>query len=374
MNGSVLPFRRALALTVFAVSLGLTVPMASPAIADEPDLAPVVAAMVDGVIIPEYGQFAAAAAGQAGAMKALCDDPQAENLAAAREGFASLVDGFARVEAMRFGPARAENRFEKLFFWPDRRSRGLRQVQDIIRTEDASALDAAQLAEKSVAVQGLLALDYALAGEGAEPALLKKGSFRCGYASAVSRRIATTAEQLYADWSGASGYGAELKNAGPDGHIYRTSGEALQEILRAAVEMLTIDRDFKIGRVIGASAAETRIQKAPLWRSGLWLRSVDGNLAFVEALFDGESLAGRLDEENQSLPRELRFELSQARKAIAEASGVMGRGNGDAEFGPEVFGLLKYATVPIHGAGDILESRLPQALGLTLGFNSLDGD
>jgi predicted lipoprotein len=42
--------------------------------------------------------------------------------------------------------------------------------------------------------------------------------------------------------------------------------------------------------------------------------------------------------------------------------------------GDEAHGLLKYATVPLHGAADILESRLPQALGLIIGFNSLDGD
>ncbi len=66
------------------------------------------------------------------------------------------------------GPAREDNRFERLFFWPDRRGRGLRQVQGILAEEDETATDPATLYQKSVAVQGLLALDFVLSGEGNE--------------------------------------------------------------------------------------------------------------------------------------------------------------------------------------------------------------
>jgi len=307
-------------------------------------------------------------------MEALCAEPGPDTLKSARVGFASLVAGFSRIEAMRFGPAREENRFERLFFWPDRRSRGLRQVEGIIREKDISALDAEQLAEKSVAVQGLLALDFALSDDGAEEALLRKESFRCGYALAISRRIAATANDLLADWDGPSGYGNQMKNAGPDQLVYRSSGEAMQEILRSASEMLTIDRDFKIGRVIGDHAADAKLKRAPFWRSSLWLDAIDGNIAFIEALFAGDTLAAKLDDENKSLPKELRFELEQVRKAIAEAGEHIELGAATDGIDDGAHGQLKYATVPLHGAADILESRLPQALGLIIGFNSLDGD
>lgn len=368
-------YRRRIRLAgAFAAALGAGFIPAPASFADEPDLAPVMAEMVDGVIIPAYARFASAADQEVSSVAALCSNPGKATLTSARDGFGTLVDGFSRVEAMRFGPAREENRFEKLFFWPDRRSRGLHQVEEIIRTEDPSAADAVQLADKSVAVQGLLALDYTLSDGEAEQALLSKGSFRCAYALAVAKRIAATAHDLHADWTGPSGYGAQLKDAGPEQHIYRSSGEAMQEVLRSAAEMLTIDRNFKIDRVIGEDVRETRIQRAPLWRSGLWLRTVDGNLAFVEALFDGDTLAGKLDEENETLPKELRFELDQARKAVAAAADLVAGYKGEGDFNEEAYGLLKYASVPIHGAADIVESRMPGALGLTLGFNSLDGD
>ncbi|WP_161973937.1 imelysin family protein [Hwanghaeella grinnelliae] len=347
---------------------------ASTASGDEIDLSPVLSEMVDGVIIPAYEKFVEVSEDEVIAIESLCAGPDEDTLKSARAGFATLVYGFSRIEAMRFGPAREENRFERLFFWPDRRSRGLRQVEGIIQEEDTSALDAGQLAEKSVAVQGLLALDFALSDDEAEEDLRRKGSFRCGYALAISRRIAATAKNLLADWSGPTGYGNQMKNAGPDQPVYRTSGEAMQEILRSASEMLTIDRDFKIARVIGEHAGEAKLKRAPFWRSSLWLRAIDGNIAFVEALFAGNTLAAKLDDENKTLPKELRFELEQARKAIADASEHVELGVATDGIGDKPHGLLKYATVPLHGAADILESRLSQALGLTIGFNSLDGD
>ncbi len=356
------------------MALGISMMTGQVATADEPDLSPVLTEMVDGVVIPTYEQFAAVSANEVMAVEALCTGPSPETLRIARAGFASLVDGFSRIEAMRFGPARDENRFEKLFFWPDRRGRGLRQVQEIILEENTTALDADQLAGKSVAVQGLLALDFALSDEGAGEALLRADSFRCGYALSVARRIAATAQELLADWTGPGGYGNQMKNAGPNQAIYRTSGEAMQEILRSTSEVLTIDREFKIARVIGDSAKQARLKRAPFWRSGLWLQALDANVAFVENLFAGRTLAAMLDDENQTLPKELRFELEQARKAIADASVSIGRGRGSGEVGEDAYAKLKYALVPLHGAADILESRLPQALGLVIGFNSLDGD
>lgn len=374
MNGFPWSCGRALVRWVFALALGAGTLTAPAGFADEPDLSPVLVEMVDGVIIPAYADFAAKADEEVLAVAALCNDPGENGLAAAREGFGLLVDGFSRVEALRVGPAREGNRFEKLFFWPDRRGRGLRQVEGLIRQRDPTALDADQLAGKSVAVQGLLALDFALSDDEAESALLQKGNYRCAYALALSRRIAATAHELHADWSGPAGYGNQMKNAGPDQLVYRSSGEAMQEILRAASEMLTIDRDFKIAGVIGGNRKETKVKKAPFWRSGLWLRAVDGNIAFVEALFAGDTLAAKLGDQNETLPKELRFELEQARKAVAKASGLPANDRDVAGFSEEAYGLLSYASAPLHGAADIVESRLPQALGLVLGFNSLDGD
>ena len=115
---------------------------------------------IERVIIPGYASLAAASGGLAVAMSGLCAAPSPAALAAARERFAGVVAAFSRVELFRFGPARESNRFERLFFWPDRRGRARRQVEALIARKDEAALEVAALRAKSVAVQGLLALEY----------------------------------------------------------------------------------------------------------------------------------------------------------------------------------------------------------------------
>lgn len=338
------------------------------------DLSAVVAEMVDNAILPAYQRFTIVSQKEVSAMVDLCADPDADTLSAARVAFADLVAGFATVEAMRFGPARDGNRFERLFFWPDRRSRGIRQVETILRERDVTASDASQLEQKSVAVQGILALEFALFNGTPDSELLERDSFRCRYALAVSQRVAATADELFDAWQRPGGFADQMKNPAKDQPIYRTHGEALQEILRSVAEVLTIGSEFKIGRVIGEDVKASRVKRAPLWRSGLWLSAISGNIAFVEALFFGPALADVLGEDNASLPSELLFELEQARRAVRDANQTWAERDADIALRQDEYDLLHYATLPLAGAATIVSERLPEALGLVIGFNSLDGD
>jgi predicted lipoprotein len=69
---------------------------------------------------------------------------------------------------IRFGPVTEENRLERILFWPDRKGIGLKQVQAAIAGEDATAADPQTLPGKSVAMQGLGALEFVLFGTGSD--------------------------------------------------------------------------------------------------------------------------------------------------------------------------------------------------------------
>ena len=374
MMGCLAHAAQAVMATLFVIGLWGSTGQMMAVRAEEPDLSSVVAEMVDGAILPAYDRFVATAGTEVVAIEALCETPNAETLSAARRGFAELVAGFAAIEAMRFGPAREGNRFERLFFWPDRRGRGLRQVETILLEQDEAALDAALLAQKSVAVQGVLALEFVLFNPGADGELVEPAGFRCGYARAISQRIAETAKELLLAWRQPGGFGEQMKNPNPEQPVYRSNGEALQEILRSAGEILSIDKDFKINRVIGKNLTAAKIKRAPLWRSRLWLRAISGNIAFVESLFAGPALSRVLDESQASLPDELLFELNQARRAVADANLSWAKVDEDIVLSQDEYDLLYYSTLPLNGAALIINTRLPEALGLVIGFNSLDGD
>ncbi|MEM8813900.1 MAG: imelysin family protein [Pseudomonadota bacterium] len=343
-----------------------------PAIASEPpDFGPVVERSV-AQLVQNYGALVEAATAQEEATKTLCEDPSQTGLQRARSQFADLVGAWAAVEMVRFGPAREANRYERLFFWPDRRGRGLRQVQKILATEDPTARTAEALGGKSVAVQGLPALEFVLFGTGSD-SLSTEGGFRCEYGGAIASRIATVSDEILAGWTKPDGYAAAMTDFGPDNPLYRSGGEAFQELLRAANEQIQIVRDLKIGAAIGDAPAEAKPKRAPLWRSNLTLPMIVSNMEAVETLLSEAALEGLLGSDDAWIARSVAFELRTAKSVVTELSGA------DPDWtvlvtDTKAHQRLAYTRIPLASVGMTLTEAMPGALGLILGFNSLDGD
>ncbi|MGX1097278.1 putative lipoprotein [Amorphus sp. MBR-141] len=334
---------------------------------------PAVERIISRVIVPSYDRLVDAARDEQTAIADLCAAPGDDTLQVARDRFADLVLAFSAVEPYRFGPARDDNRFERLFFWPDRRSIGQRQVQALLAEEDPSALEVDSLRAKSVAVQGLLALDYVIADDDAAALAEAPAGYRCHYAEAISGAILKTAEAIRDGWTAPDGYGALLIAAGPDNPVFRSHGEVVQDFLQAGREQLQVDRDMKILAVIGETPDDAKPKLAPFWRSGLVLPSLEANLQAIETLQEEGGLADLLPADAAFNAGSLRFQLSEASK-VFETLRESGRPWTEIAEDPAAHERLTYATIPITGALEILGARYPAALGLILGFNSLDGD
>lgn len=324
---------------------------------------------IETVIVPAHAAFAEVAAAQAATMERLCGAPAEPTLSDARTAFSKLVPAFSRIEPYRFGPAREDNRFERLFFWPDRRSRGLRQVQQLTASGDEAALAAEALRAKSVAVQGLLALEYVLFGADSATLAGPEAGYRCRYGQAVALAIRDNADALLRGWTAADGHGALMQQAGPDNPVYRTHGDAAQVLFQAAREQLQVVRDLKLRPALGKSADAPRPIRAPFWRSDLALVAMVANIDAVRDLLD----TGGLKALAAGAGKELEFELRQARRAI-ENQAQRGQPIAAILADAEGYDQIAYAIIPLDGAISILAERIPQYLGLVAGFNSLDGD
>lgn len=346
---------------------------AGPAVAQDADegghaFRPVVESLIAEVIVPAHAAFGAAAASEVDTVAALCAGPSAGRLASAREGFLSLADAFSRIEMFRFGPAREDNRIERLFFWPDRRGRGLQQVQGVLADEDESAASPDTLYAKSVALQGLPALEFVLFGTGSD-ALADEAGFRCRYAESIARVVAGIAAALEAEWRGP--FAALVAEAGPDSPAYRSHGEAFQDIIQAAAEQLEIINLYKIGPVLGDTPEAARPRRAPFWRSGATLPTILANLEGVGALLT-DDVAALLGEDGELVPS-AHFELRQAAGLLTPVADHPS-GFEQAARSPDGQRRMVAARYPIDGAHAILAERVPTALGLIAGFNAMDGD
>jgi len=332
-----------------------------------------VAIVLETVVIPSHKSFVGAASDTANSLVELCAKPGSETLEIARDRFAELVAAWANVELYRFGPARINNLHDRLFFWPDRRNRGLRQVLRLIATEDVSATDIASLKQKSVATQGLPALEFLLFGSGSETLAHAAGDYHCRYARAVARAIDDHAAALLVGWTASKGHAKAMTTAGPGNPIYQTPDEAVHELLRAATVQLEILRDLKLISMLGETPTKTKPHRAPFARSGLALSAMGGNIDAVLSLFANAGVPVLPVLVKDTYAASLRFELDQVRSLLAKLD-TDPRGWKDLLEVAQVQEKLRYVIYPLGGAIRILQQDFASALGLTLGFNAMDGD
>ena len=321
-------------------------------------------------VLPGYTAFHTASAAMRADMSALCDAPAPERLATAQGDFLALVSAWSAVELIRFGPVVQDNRLERILFWPDRKGIGLKQVQAAIAQKDPTATDPAMLSGKSVAMQGLGALEFVLFGTGYE-ALREAGeNYRCAYGRAIAGNLEQIAAAILAGWQAPDGIARAWANPAADNPLYRTDQEAMTEMLDVFVHGLEMVRDVRIGAFLGESADDDKPKQAIFWRSGGTAVSIAGDLSGAKDLFDAVDFTQLLPADSAWMAQSIGFEFANADRALSGLSGP------PAEFlaDPDKREKLVYVRLVTSSLSELFGSRLAPALGLTAGFSSLDGD
>lgn len=331
----------------------------------------VVTSIIDQQIIPDHRAFADAARQQQAAVSALCAAPGEAALTSAREDFRKTALAWSRIEWLSFGPARQGNRREILFFWPDNRGRGLRQVEDLAASTDAAQFADAAFANKSVSVKGLPALEYVLFGDGADT-LLSPGAVRCAFANAIAASVAATSQDLSSAWQGDKGYRQVILSAGPENAEFRNHKEALQKFLTAASEQVQIVSDLKLKPLLAERNGAFTPIAPPFSAAGIPFAAMSQNVDSAGAVFLNHA-SKLLPEAAAYRADSLRFEIEAIQRTLAE---LAAHDLPAAQLAQEkaTRDRLAYLALPLEGGHTLMSEVYPGALGLVMGFNSLDGD
>lgn len=324
---------------------------------------------IDGFVRPAYAAFATTAAAANKDTQALCAVPSPENLATARKSFENLVGAWSEIEIVRFGPVTEQNRLEKILFWPDRKSIGLKQVQAALADKDASAADPATLKDKSVAMQGLGALEFVLFGAGADDLGQPGDAYRCAYGQAISANVEGMAVAARDAWQAPDGIAKSWAGPGADNALYRSDDEAMTELFNVFVHGLEMTRDVRLNGFLGETAGDDKPKQAIFWRSGATTASLQGNLDGMRKLFDASGLATKLPADTAWIAQSIAFEFNTADRMLGGAAGPIADVLGDPQRG----GLPAVRLITSH-LSELFGTNLAGALGLTAGFSSLDGD
>ncbi len=359
-----MPTRLALALLLPLCLLGIRPSSAAVKASD------IVERAVEGFVRPAYANLRDHAAAQAGAMKTLCAEPSREHLDAARDRFSGLVEAWSAAEIIRFGPITEDNRLERMLFWPDRKGIGLRQVQATLAAKDPVAIDAAGIAKKSVAMQGLGALEFVLYGTGADELSVAGDPYRCAYGAAVAGNIEQISADVSQAWEKADGFAALWANPGPQNALYHNGGEAVTQLLGVFIEGLEITRDVRLKGFLGANAKADKPKQAIFWRSQYTTRSLAGNLTGMDALFQASRLGEALPEDTRWMAETAHIQFTNGAAAARAVTGPIEEVLTD----PARRAGLERVLQITSSLSDLFGSKVTAAFGLTAGFSSLDGD
>lgn len=318
---------------------------------------------VEDFVLPGYKAFEQATGELVRATGALCAAPGHSSLDDARQAFDEVTLGWAAVEMIRFGPVMSENRLERVLFWPDRKSTGLKQAQAAIASSDPSVLDAANMPAKSVAVQGLGALEFTLFGTGSQ-GLQTGDSFRCGYAAAIAENLHSIAASLVSGWQDPDGALAKWTDQSSTEDIQ----ESLNELVGTLVHGLENVRDQRLLAFLDPDGKD-KPRLALFWRSGQTLPVLHANVTALARLFDESAMDALLPEDAASIADSIRFEFTELSKLLDISVPVT-----EALKDKDLRSRLAASDTVLRSLLDRLDRQYAPATGLSSGFSFADGD
>lgn len=325
-------------------------------------------------IRPGYINFAAAAKGLEDAISANCSGDANARVRISQE-FDAVVTAWGRIEHITFGPVTAEQRIERIMFWPDRRGIGARQIVKALRERPSDVLDASQLSKKSAAMQGLPALDVILFGEASgakENEEVRR--FRCRFASAIAVNLSQMAAAIASEWSSSDGFAKSWLSPGPANPNFLKPEETTIALAKAFDLGLEGVRDRRVGGPLGLNVQRRKIAPV-LAKSGRSMRMIAANIDGLRDLYVQGGMEGALidakgdDAENTiALAKLVSKELLTARQSAMRLMEIKGLFEGASVQRVIVLGF------PLKNARAIAAGLFAAVTDLPLGFNASDGD
>lgn len=333
-------------------------------------------AVLEGLLRTHVAPRVAASADAASALKQaverLASAPDGAALKTAREAFFHAMDAWAAMQHLRPGPLLLNQRADRLFFWPDKRSVGGRQLGQLLTAKDESALAPGAMGRQSAAVQGYPALERLLFEDGVDAEAFGGGAYRGKLAAAVAANIAVLSAEVRDGW-------AELATTAPAGVEQTAIGkgptETLNNLFMSLVTAMQVAVDQKLLIPLGGALDEAKPALAEAVRSGRSLKQLAGNLAGVRAMLLGENggpglLASASEADRKAATDKTVKAFDAASAAVAAVPEPLDRAVVDKARRGKVEAAFRAA----KAAQTVLTRDLPPLLNITLGFNELDGD
>ena len=327
-----------------AAAFCLPLLLALPSCAASPD--EIYAEIVTTIVTPGFTNLQTRAHQHAADWAAQCADGATADGSAVTASFHELADAWAAVEMFRSGPAAKDFRRDRFSLWPERKNAVGRALAAARATPPDVAMTDDWMSRQSAAIQGLPVLERLLFGDGETAAPPQPGTADCRLGIAVSRNAERLASDMAADWS--------MMDDPPD-----AAGRSA--LATDIVTGIALAKDEKVEAVIGPNEEQMKPRLAEFWRSRRSIRNLVLNMETYTAI--ARITAGDLDEPV----------MPYAAKTVSETLAAMHEPL--ADYGKtEQRSEANFLKAALDSLGDSAAKEVSAALGVTVGFNSSDGD
>lgn len=336
-------------MRTLAFVTALFVPLAASA----QDRTEILADVVSTHIQPRFAELAAATDVLAATSNSDCA-PQSKDL---RVAYGTAFDAWISTSHLRFGPTETDDRAFAIAFWPDTKGFTPKALSQHIAAEDPVVNDPKDYAETSIAGRGFFALERMLY----DPDFAEQGDadYRCALIQIIAADIDANADGMATDWQT---FAANLTQPG-ENSPYRSQDEAMQELFKALSTGLQFTAETRLGRPLG-TFDRPRPNRAEARRSERSLRHIELSLI---ALRD---LAARLSADHSNLADDLDVAFDRAITSAQSIDDPDLAGVAD----PQGRFRIEALQQAINDIRAIAAIELGPTLGISAGFNSLDGD
>lgn len=260
--------------------------------ASEFDRSLMLAATVEGVILPSHEELLTGAQTLVTHVNALCSAPDALDLAAARDSWSQVSTELSRMQVWGFGPAREDTieLTKNLDKWPA----NAEAIEAIVAGSDT--LDAAYIAglDYTERVVGYPAIEYLLWSDPTTDEIIARfeNPRRCQLLIGLAEHAAGFVADYHAAWSPDAGdYASELSLAGQGSSTFSSEQAAVTELVSGVLTATTFLSGMRLGVPLGDSNGGTALPdqvEAPFAVASL--ERIEATMAGIRALYvvDGE--------------------------------------------------------------------------------------
>lgn len=321
---------------------------------------------ISGYFIPSYEALRDATAKLVAVMQESCKNPSGAPDDKVRAAFTAVLQAWAHVDFLRFGPMAEKARLERFSFLPDPHGTGARQLRQILAKPDPALLEPGAIAKRSAAVQGMPAFEALVFGASDDT---ESAAYRCELALRIAENLNVIAGEAVTEWTREGGWRDLMLSPGGSNIVYRDATEPLVEVLKAIVTGLQQMRDQRLLPALGTSIQTAKPLRGAFVRSGLSFVYLDASADAIEELVERSDVFSLTPAQAATL-----LAATEAASNDFRASIAVGKPWQEALADPASYDRLKHAFEVLKTLEDIFNFRFAEAAGISPGFNALDGD